>query len=39
MSFEDGKLEINAKDKDIESEYEMYYDYSEPLDKIANHKF
>ncbi len=38
VSFEDGKLEINAKDKDIESEYEMYYDYSEPLDKIANHR-
>jgi uncharacterized protein len=38
VSFEDGKLEISAKDKNVESEYEMYYDYNEPLDKIANHR-
>ena len=38
VSFEDGELEINAKDKDVESEYEMYYNYNEPLDKIANHR-
>lgn len=33
-----GKLASTAKDKKMESVYEMYYDYSEPVNKAAGHR-
>ncbi len=33
-----GKLTSTAKDKKMESVYEMYYDYSEPVNKAAGHR-
>ena len=38
MSYEDGELISEAKDKDAESVYDMYYDYSEELKKMASHR-
>ncbi len=33
-----GKITSTAKDNKIESVYEMYYDYSEPVNKAAGHR-
>ncbi len=38
LSYEDGKLISEAKGKDEESVYDMYYDYSEEVSKIASHR-
>jgi len=38
IGFREGKLLISAKDKEISSEYEMYYDYNELISKIASHR-
>ena len=38
LSFEDGKLVSQAKDSLSESVYDMYYDYSEDISKIASHR-
>ena len=38
LSYEDGELISEAKDKDTESVYDMYYDYSEEVSKIASHR-
>ena len=38
ISFEKGEYRIEAKDKELSSEYEMYYDYTESIQKIATHR-
>ena len=38
LSYEDGELISEAKNKDEESVYDMYYDYSEEVSKIASHR-
>lgn len=38
LSYKEGKLISEAKDKDIESVYDMYYEYSEEVSKIASHR-
>ena len=38
ITFEDGILVVEAKDKELESVYEMYYDYKESVSKIAEHR-
>ncbi|WP_407380727.1 Tex family protein [Methanobrevibacter sp.] len=37
-TFHTGKIETKYKDKDISSEYEIYYDYSEDLKMIPPHR-
>ena len=36
--FNNGNLVSNAKDKESESVYEMYYEFEEPVKKIAGHR-
>ncbi|WP_211263764.1 Tex family protein [Methanobrevibacter cuticularis] len=38
ITFNEGKLDIITKDKELSSEYEMYYDYNEQVSKIAIHR-
>ncbi|MBD5505189.1 MAG: RNA-binding transcriptional accessory protein [Lachnospiraceae bacterium] len=38
ITTEEGKLISTAKDEKAESVYEMYYDYEEPLKKVAGHR-
>ena len=38
LTFDKGSLISNAKDKEAESVYENYYEYSEPLKKVAGYK-
>ena len=38
LSFEDGKIVSQAKDENSDSVYDMYYDYSEDVSKIASHR-
>ncbi len=38
LTFEKGSLTAAAKDKDAESVYENYYEYSEPIAKVAGYK-
>ncbi|MCR5421629.1 MAG: RNA-binding transcriptional accessory protein [Lachnospiraceae bacterium] len=38
ITFEEGKLVSSAKDEKQQSVYEMYYDYEEPLNKVAGHR-
>ena len=38
LSYEDGELISEAKDKDADSVYDMYYEYSEEVSKIASHR-
>ncbi len=38
ITFEEGLLKSTAKDEKAESVYEMYYDYEEPLKKVAGHR-
>ena len=33
-----GKVVSAAKDPDVESVYEMYYDFEEPVSKLAGHR-
>ena len=37
-TFEEGKLISTAKDEKVESVYEMYYQYEEPVSKAAGHR-
>jgi len=38
VSFNDGEITCKAKNKDEDSEYTMYYDYSEKISNIASHR-
>ncbi len=38
ITFEEGKLISQAKDEKAESVYEMYYNYEEPVSKVAGHR-
>ena len=38
ITIKKGKLIIEAKDKEISSEYEMYYNYSENISDIVQHR-
>lgn len=38
VTFAEGKLVSQAKDEKAESVYEMYYDYEEPVNKVAGHR-
>ena len=38
ITMEEGKLTTAAKDEKAESVYEMYYQYEEPLKKVAGHR-
>lgn len=38
MTMEEGKLLGSAKEKGVQSVYEMYYDYEEPLKKVLGHR-
>ncbi len=37
-TFEEGKLVSTAKDTKVQSVYEMYYDFEEPVSKVAGHR-
>lgn len=37
-TMQDGLLEASAKDEKIQSVYEMYYNFSEPVKKLAGHR-
>lgn len=38
LTMEEGKLSSAAKDEKAQSVYEMYYQYEEPLKKVAGHR-
>ncbi len=38
ITMEEGSISSSAKDEKVESVYEMYYDYEEPLKKAAGHR-
>lgn len=38
ITVEEGKIISTAKDEKAESVYEMYYDYEEPVKKVAGHR-
>ncbi len=38
ITTEEGKIVSTVKDKKTESVYEMYYEYEEPLKKVAGHR-
>ena len=38
LTMKKGRLISNAKDKEAESVYEMYYEYDEALSKVAGHR-
>lgn len=38
FTFDQGMVRTEAKDKDQESVYEMYYDYTEPVRKLPSHR-
>lgn len=38
ITVEEGKLVSTAKDEKAESVYEMYYQYEEPIKKVAGHR-
>ncbi|KZX10422.1 Tex family protein [Methanobrevibacter curvatus] len=38
ITYQLGNIEIKAKNKDLVSKYEMYYDYSEKISSIAHHR-
>lgn len=38
ITTEEGRLISTAKDEKAESVYEMYYDYEEPIKKVAGHR-
>ncbi len=38
ITTEEGKLTSTAKDEKAESVYEMYYEYEEPVKKVAGHR-
>ncbi|MBE5890167.1 MAG: RNA-binding transcriptional accessory protein [Lachnospiraceae bacterium] len=38
MTVKEGKIRSAAKDEKAESVYEMYYEYEEPVNKVAGHR-
>ena len=38
VTLEEGKLISTAKDEKVQSVYEMYYDYEEPLKQVVGHR-
>ncbi len=38
ITVEEGKITSTAKDEKAESVYEMYYNYEEPISKVAGHR-
>lgn len=38
ITFNEGKLVSAAKDEETESVYEMYYNFEEPINKLAGHR-
>lgn len=38
ITLKKGKITITPKDKEVKSEYEMYYDYSEDISDIVQHR-
>lgn len=38
LTFEEGSISSVAKDEKVQSVYEMYYDFSEPISKIVGHR-
>ncbi len=38
LTYNEGLISTKAVDEEVESVYEMYYDYSEPVKKIAGHR-
>ncbi|WP_105619085.1 Tex family protein [Vallitalea okinawensis] len=38
ITFNKGSIETKAKDEKEQSVYEMYYDYSEPIKRVASHR-
>ena len=38
MMWQQGELVVKAKDSSVESVYEMYYDYAEPVRRIPDHR-
>ena len=38
LSFKEGNLIVKAKDEEAESVYEMYYDFSSPVKRLAGHQ-
>lgn len=38
FTFQNGKITSSAKDSEAESVYEMYYNFEEPVNKIAGHR-
>lgn len=38
LSFQEGLLEASGRDKTVQSVYEMYYEFSEPVKKVAGHR-
>lgn len=38
VTIKKGKIITEAKDKEVSSEYEMYYDYEEEINKIPEHR-
>ncbi len=38
ITVEEGKITSTAKDEKTESVYEMYYNYEEPISKVAGHR-
>lgn len=38
VTFDEGKIISNVKDAKVESVYEMYYDYEEPVKKLVGHR-
>ncbi len=37
-TFQEGILETSARDEEVDSVYEMYYHFSEPVKKLAGHR-
>ncbi|MBQ0027775.1 MAG: RNA-binding transcriptional accessory protein, partial [Lachnospiraceae bacterium] len=38
ITFKEGMISSSTKDKELESVYEMYYEYSEPVAKVVGHR-
>ena len=38
VTFEEGSIDATQKDKDEKGVYEMYYDYSEPVKSVPDHR-
>ena len=38
LTFKEGMISSSTKDKELESVYEMYYEYTEPVAKAAGHR-